>query len=121
MKTYKKIFIGIAVVLLITVSFFAGSYIKEQEYYKEREEKCLNFVSIALEAVENGDVSDPDVMKNLISNTYAAYEYCDFPIFTEQLYDLWAVLAFEGESYIALQDIAINELENILTGIKISN
>lgn len=41
---------------------------------------------------------DEDTMEALISNVYAAYEYCDDPYMASALHDLWNALIFDGEN-----------------------
>lgn len=41
---------------------------------------------------------DEDTMEALISNIYAAYEYCDDPDMASALHDLWNALIFDGEN-----------------------
>lgn len=114
----KKLLIGIAVAILMIASVLAGSYIKEQEYNNSRKERCGILVSFALDKAENGDITDPDVMKALISNVYAAYEFCDNPLLSEQLHDLWNILIFESDNNEGIRDIALHELTSILKTIR---
>ena len=123
MKVNKKLFIGIVLAVMVIGSFFVGSYMKEQEYNNTREARCITLISFALDKVENEDISDQNVMNALISNVYAAYEFCDNPLQAEQLHALWNMLVLEGDSYINMQDIediVLHELKDVLRAIKIS-
>ncbi|MBR3841168.1 MAG: hypothetical protein IKM20_08540 [Erysipelotrichales bacterium] len=118
MKFTKSLFLNIIIVVLIVVSFGAGSYIKEQEYRNSRIQRCGTLITFALDKVENGDISNQDTMEALISNIYAAYEYCDDPVLANQLHDLWNVLIFEGDDYAAVEDILLIELKSVLEAIR---
>ena len=52
-------------------------------------------------------------MEALISNVYAAYQFCDQPHLSEQLYDLWNTLIFDRNRYIGQEDMLVAQLRNI--------
>ena len=58
-------------------------------------------------------MSDQDVMEALISNVYAAYEYCDEQYPAEVLHDLWNELIFAGDSWLGREDALVSLLKNI--------
>lgn len=118
MKIKKNIFMGAIVLVLVIVAFFAGSYAKEKEYYNSRIERCGTLVSFALDKVENGDISNQDTMEALISNVYAAYEYCDDSVLSNQLHDLWNYLIFEYDNSTSAEDIILVELRSVLNAIR---
>ncbi|MGN0626746.1 MAG: hypothetical protein ACI4IT_02115 [Oscillospiraceae bacterium] len=114
MKKITKVVISIAFIIAIAASFFAGSYIKEQEHIGSRVQRCNTLISFAIDKAENEDLSDQDIMETLISNVYAAYEFCDNPNLSAQLHDLWNTLIFEGDSYIGSEEVLVTQLRNIL-------
>jgi len=117
----KKI-IGTTILLaLIIASFFVGTYLKEQEYTKSRYNRCNTLISFAIDKVENGDLSDQDTIEALISNIYAAYEFCDDPISKNQLHDLWNYTIFEYDNTQSGKDILSVELKSISDAIKSRN
>ncbi len=118
MKTSKKLFMSITISILVIASFFAGSYIKEQEYSNSRIQRCSTLVSFAIDKAENGTLSDQSTMRALISNIYAAHQFCDNPGLAAQLHDLWNYLIFESDSYVDAEDIVLHELRDILQSIK---
>ncbi len=120
MKTKRNILLGVIVVVLVAASFFAGGYVKEQEYSDGRMQRCSTLVFFALDKAENKDLSNPDIMEALISNVYAAYEYCDDPIVKNQLHDLWNYLIFEGDDSTVTKDILSNELESVSEALKMN-
>ena len=71
--------------------------------------------------VENGDLSDQDTIEALISNIYAAYEFCDEPISKNQLHDLWNYMIFEYDNNQSGKDILSQELNSISNAIKSRN
>lgn len=121
MKKYKIIIAGIVFSILIIASFFWGELYKEQEYINSRMQQCETLVSLAINKVENQDISDQGVMKALISNIYAAYELCDDSILAEELHDLWNDLIFESDSYDAIHDTTQKKLKDILQTLKANN
>ena len=117
MKNKKTMLYSILIIGVVIVSFFAGTYVKEQEYSNSRVQRCKTLISFALDKVENGDISDQDTMEALISNIYAAYEVCDDPGLKSQLHDLWNVLIFDGDSYTVIKDILSVELRSVGDGL----
>lgn len=118
----KKILISVlCIVVLIITSFFAGSHIQEQKHIDSRAQQCKTLLTFAIDKVENHDISDPGVMKALISNVYAAYEFCDDPVVADQLHGLWNILIFEDDDNNVMHDIARQELESALTALKKDN
>ena len=120
MTTNKKIMISIVIIILIIASFFTGRYVVEQENKNSRIERCSTLVTFAIDKVENGDLSDEGTMKALISNVYAAYQFCDNTTVAEQLHALWNYLIFESDAnnIKATKDIVIVELNDVLRSIK---
>lgn len=96
------------------LSFFAGSYSKEQEYRTSRSQRCGTLISFAIDKAENQDLQDSDTMEALISNLYAAYEYCDNPGVSAQLHELWNTLVFEGDSYAGKKEELVTQLRDIV-------
>lgn len=121
MKKVTKIFVGIAFIIVAIASFVAGSYMKEQEYVDSRMQRCNALISFAIDKAENEDLSNQDIREALISNVYAAYEFCDRPHLSELLHDLWNTLIFEGDSYVGKEDMLVTELRNILDMMQIEN
>lgn len=121
MKIKMILIPGILVLLL--ASFWMGGYVKQQTYIKSREQRCGTLVSFALGKAENGDILDPGTMKALISNVYAAYQFCDDPVLQTQLHGLWNYLLFEEEDVAeedaaAVRDILLRELKSVQDAIK---
>lgn len=113
--------LGMIALALIVVSFFTGSYVKEQEYSSIRKQRCGTLVSFALDKVENEGISDRDTMEALISNIYAAYELCDDPVLQKQLHDLWNCLIFDSGDHADTKDMLLVELQSVSDGIKTRN
>lgn len=120
-KQNTKSFFCIAFIVLIVASFLAGSHMKEQEYSTGRMQRCNTLISFAIDKAGNEGISDPDTMEALISNIYAAYQFCDSPNLAEQLHDLWNKLIFEGNSYIGKEDVLLNQLRNISEAMKMGH
>ncbi len=60
-------------------------------------------------------------MKALISNVYAAYQFCDDSKSADQLHDLWNYLIFESDSNLDdTKEIVLRELNAVLRSIKTS-
>ena len=49
-------------------------------------------------------------MEAVISNVYAAYQFCDNPNVSNLLHDLWNELIFEGDSYVDIINEQIQKL-----------
>ena len=113
MKKTIKIVTFVAFLIAIGVSFFIGRQTERKEYLDNRLQNCHTLISFAIDKVENQDISDPDTMEALISNVYAAYQFCDQPHLSEQLYDLWNTLIFDGNRYIGQEDMLVAQLRSI--------
>lgn len=113
MKKIIKAVIFLSFLVAIGVSFFVGRHTKQQEYLDNRLQNCHTLISFAIDKAENQDISDSNIMEALISNVYAAYQFCDQPHLSEQLYDLWNTLIFDGNSYIGQEDMLVAQLRNI--------
>lgn len=113
MKKISKLVVCTVFIAAITASFAVGGYVKEREYTDGRMRRCNTLISFAIAKAENEDLSNQDVRKALISDVYAAYEFCDKLNLSEQLHDLWNTLIFDGDSYIGKEDMLVTELRNI--------
>lgn len=109
----KKIISVIISIVLILAAFFAGGFVKEQKNRQRREEHCRALIGFALEKAENRDISDPGVMKAMISNVYAAYNFCDDSIMADELYNLWNDLIFNDESDDTIRSNTQRKLKDI--------
>jgi len=114
MKRLPKIVICIVFVFAIAASYFAGSYMKEQTHIDTRMQRCSTLILFAIDKAENDDIANHDVMEALISNLYAAYQFCDDPDLAMQLHDLWNTLIFEEDHYIGREDVLAAQLRNVL-------
>lgn len=118
MKNRKKAVICVALIAMFAASFFAGSHIKEREQMENRAERCHTLLTFALDKAENQDLSDQNVMEVLISNIYAAREFCDDPYLAEQLDDLWNDLIFERAS--GDSDLLVSQLRGVLETLRLN-
>ena len=122
MKTSKKVFISIILIVIIVASFFAGRYVTKVESTNTRSGRCCTLISFAIDKAENGDLADQGTMRALISNVYAAYQFCDNTTVAIQLHDLWNFLIFESDGNLEnAKEIASIELNDALRAIKVSD
>lgn len=119
MKTNRKLLFSIALIVIMIASFFAGSYITEKENSENRIEHCGTLIEFAIDKAENEDLADQGVMRALISNVYAAYQFCDDSKSANQLHDLWNYLIFESDGNVdTVKDITLHELNAVLRSVK---
>ena len=109
----KRTVIIAAFIAATAISFFAGRSLTEQEYAASRSQRCNTLISFAVDKATNEDLSDPGIMAALISNIYAAYQFCDDPSGADQLHDLWNTLIFEGKRYPGNEDALVAQLRDI--------
>lgn len=122
MNKRYKIVVAIVIIALTIASFFIGSYVKEKQNENSRIERCITLIVFAIDKAEDEDLTDQGVMRALISNVYAAYQFCDNSIVANQLHDLWNYLIFESDNNIdAAKEIALHELNSALQSIKMAN
>lgn len=108
----KKIIICFIVAILLVVSFFAGSCVKEQKQNKTRIYCCRTLISFAIDKADNRNIDEPSVRAELASNIYAAYLYCDDITTAVQIHDLWNYVLNEGDNS-AAKEIVVQELNAI--------
>ena len=120
MRTNRKIFISVILILMVVASFFAGTYMTEQKNSDARIARCSTMISFAIDKAENGDLTDQGTMKALISNVYAACQFCDDAKVANQLHDLWNYLIFESDNNDSAKEIILVELNDALRSIKTS-
>ena len=122
MNKRYKIVVAIVIIALTMASFFIGSYIKENQNENSRIERCSTLIVFAIDKAENENLTDQGVMRALISNVYAAYQFCDNSIVANQLHDLWNYLIFESDNNVdAAKEIALRELNSALQSIKMAD
>ena len=122
MKTSKKVFISVILIIVMAASFFAGRNITQVENFNTRSERCCTLIGFAIDKTENEDLTDQGVMRALISNVYAAYQFCDNTTVAIQLHDLWNFLIFESDGNLEnAKEIASIELNDALRAIKVSD
>ena len=119
MKKFSRAAIVIAAFIAISaISVFAGSHIKEKDYLNSRTQRCTELISFAIDKIEHDDLSNQDVMEAVISNVYAAYQFCDNPNVSNLLHDLWNELIFEGESSVDSKDVLVAQLKDLVEMIR---
>ena len=122
MKTSKKVFISIILIAIIVASFFAGRYVTQVENTNARSQRCCTLISFAIDKAENGDLADQGTMRALISNVYAAYQFCDNTKVANQLHNLWNFLTFKSDGDLEnAKEITLIELNDALRAIKVSD
>lgn len=122
MRMNKKVFISITLIVIIFASFFVGRYVTQVENIHTRSGRCSTLIVFAIDKAENEDLSDQGTMRALISNVYAAYQFCDNTTVANQLHDLWNFLIFESDDNIDnAKEIALIELNDALYAIKATN
>lgn len=120
MKKASKIAVAIGLIVIIVASYFVGCHITEQKNSRTRTERCRTLITFAIDKAENEDLTDQGVMKALISNVYAAYQFCDESKSANQLHELWNYLIFESDSNIDdIKEVVLRELNAVLRSIEI--
>lgn len=113
MKRLTKIALGACLIISMVISYIVGNQMKEQEMRRNRSQQCNTLISFAIDKAENHDLADQDIMEALISNVYAAYQFCDDSVAASQLHELWNGLIFEGDSFTGKEDVLVERLQNI--------
>lgn len=107
----NSLIVGI-LMLAICFSFFAGSYVSEQEQRGQREQTCQTLMVFAVDKLDSLKKQyDADEMEACISNIYAAYEYADNAELSNALHELWNALIFDGENIAGREDALIEALQ----------
>ena len=123
MNTNKKVFISVIIIIIVMVaSFFAGRNVTQVENSNTRSERCCTLIGFAIDKAENEDLADQGIMRALISNVYAAYQFCDNSVVANQLHDLWNYLVFgNDDDFGSVKEITLIELNDALRAIKTSD
>ena len=97
MKRLRVVLVcGMSAIILI----MAGIGLEKTNERMNRIHHCNIFISFAMDKIENENLSEPDIVESLISNVYAAYQFCDKPELSEKLHSIWNTLIFH-EGYAA--------------------
>lgn len=122
MKKSKKAIFSVILIIAVAASFFVGKYVAQAENTYTRNARCCTLIGFAIDKAENGDLSDEGTMDALISNVYAAYQFCDDSKSANQLHDLWNFLIrSSGENVDSLKEIALSELNGVLRAFKVND
>lgn len=106
MKNYAKVIIAMIFAAAIPLAFYAGSTLKEKEVHHDRRQRCQTLLSFAVDKLDNQGLSEQGVREALISDLYAAYEYCDTPNLAAEIHTIWNTLLFnpiEDENALSMQ------------------
>lgn len=108
----KKGILIAAFLAVICTSFFAGKYYSEQNHLQDRAQRCSTMLVFAVDKLEDLQLQyDADSMEALISNIYAAYEFCDSGELSVALHDLWNALIIDGENLVGMENDLITALK----------
>ena len=119
MNLRKKVSLSLILIVLIIASFFVGKYVTQVENSNIRSGHCITLIGFAIDKAEHGDLADQGTMRALISNVYAAYQFCDNSVVANQLHDLWNFLIFESDGNLEnAKEIALIALNDALGAIK---
>ncbi|MBQ9913013.1 MAG: hypothetical protein IJO73_02170 [Clostridia bacterium] len=122
MNMHKKAFFSVILIITIVASFFVGKYVTRVENTNVRSGRCSTLIGFAIDKAENGDLTDQGTIKALVSNVYAAYQFCDNSVVANQLHDLWNFLVFESNNNLEnTKEITLIELNDALRAIKESD
>lgn len=121
MKNFSKLMICITFIAAAAAAFFAGSHLQEQAHIEARAQRCQTLLTFAIDKAGTETLADQDMMEALISNVYAAYQFCDDPHMAAQLHDLWNELLVDGEHYAGREDTLTAQLQAILNALQITD
>ena len=109
----KKLTLGIVILALMMTSFLAGGYVRQLKDRDGRMRLCYKYISFALDRAEYADISDRATMTVLISDLYAAHEFCDDSEAAAQIHDLWDELIHDSTYYAQNEELLIRRLNII--------
>ena len=122
MKMNRKAFFSVILIISIVASFLVGKYVTQAENTDARKARCCTLIVFAIDKAENGDLADQGTMDALISNVYAAHQFCDDSKVANKLHDLWNFLMRSRDENIdSVKEIALIELNDALRAIKTSD
>ncbi len=113
MKKGKSLFPAAVFVTAVVLSFFGGQYTAQQQFRQHRSERCKTLISFAINKAENKDLSEDVVLDALISNLYAAHEFCDDPYVSAHLNDLWNTLVVDESQLVQDPDMLADQLREL--------
>ena len=115
MKKTTQAVRGILFVAAVILAFYAGGALKEKEERDSRQRRCQTLLSFAVDKLDSQDLSEQGVREALLSDLYAAYEYCDKPQLAAEIHAVWNALVFdsaEDESALSSQLEILSEAIN---------
>ncbi len=110
----KKVFIGIAIAVLMITSFLAGSFVAEEKNKNNRKESCTMLVMCAIDRIEKNEFETPEGMKQLISDVYAACLYCDDAEAESELRVVWQYLVFKEDNFDDRAQYILSKLNDVI-------
>ena len=113
----KKTGAVLAIVFFITgvvLSFFAGNYMSNREDGEERIQKCRKYILLTIDTVQDKGLALEGASETVVSNLWAAHEFCDNPEISAELSSLWNTLVYEEDTYAAQEDKLVMQLNDIL-------
>ena len=111
-KISTKLLLCILFVVSVTCAFFAGGAVKERDYRDAQTARCNTLISFAKEKARSGALGDPNALKAMISNVYAASQSCPDSYVADELYDLWNTLLFRSDSFAGNEDSLVRLLNS---------
>ena len=108
----KKTFIGVLIIFGLCLSFIGGKYYSDRQNINAKNQRCNTYISFAIDNIEELKSNDEeDILRNIISDIYAAREYTTNNELYLALYELWNALVFDGDNLSGREDELINALK----------
>lgn len=96
MKKSTQAVLAMVFAAALLLAFWAGSTLKETEQRNARRQRCQVLLSFAVDKLDNQDLSEQGIKEALVSDLYAAYEYCDSPELAAEIHRVWNTLVFDS-------------------------
>lgn len=114
MKKSGTVLIIVLFIATVTLSFFVGDYMSDNEHTAKQAEQFGKYISLAIDTVEDKGLSIDGAAEAIASNIWVAHELCDNAEISAELSNLWNTLVYEEDILIGQEDVLAAQLKDIL-------
>ncbi|MBR5508673.1 MAG: hypothetical protein IKV59_01320 [Lachnospiraceae bacterium] len=113
MKKSGVVLVTIFFVAGVIFAFFTGAYISDKNHMKDREKHFDQYMSFAIDTVENKGLSIDGASEAIASNIWVAHELCDNPEVSAKLSNIWNILVYEEDAFVGRESELVIQLKEI--------
>lgn len=114
MKKSRILLIAVLFGASVTLSFYAGARMRDEQLSERTAERFESYISFAIWETENKGLSVDGAVESIASSIWVAHELCDDPEISAKLNDLWYTLIYDEYAFIGQEDVLAAQLRETL-------